>query len=176
MNIYQKFGILSVSFLFLLWLLFQPLSSLGPHRSYLKMPCRWHEITQVELNDFLGVWSNMMQSSYKDSIKDSSLTTTPSYPKTFKSWLYVQHWSIERFFYTEQRIRDLLKYAEIKTRLADNKKIASKSATNLRNMNKDLEERLSTSPYSDKELDLIILNIFQITEVLDGRAILKAPR
>ena len=172
MNVYKKLGISFASFTFLFWLFFQPLSSIGLHRNYFDVPSEKHQIDQVELNDFLKVWSNMMSSSFKNTVKSASLKTGSSYPLSFLRWLKLQHWSVERFFYTEQQIRDMLKYAEIKTRLKDNNEIARKSHTNLNKMNKDLETRLEASPYSEEELDLIILNMYQITEVLSGRAIL----
>lgn len=176
MNIYQKFAIIFISFSLLIWLLLSPLTDIDINRKYIEMPEDNHKLTQVELNDFLGVWSNFMQSTFKDSLKSTSLASKESYPSSFKNWLDLQHWSVERFFYTEQKVRDLLKYAEIKSRLEENMKIVKSSNINLHSMNKDLQSKLERCPYDSTEIELIINNIYQITEVLSGRAILGNPR
>lgn len=159
--------------LILIWFIFKPLSDISFSKSYLEMPNGEFEITRQELNDFLEVWGNMMQSSFGKSFEGASLKSENEYPENLKKWLKLQRWNIERFFYDEQRIRDLVKYAEIKQQLRDNKKIAKSSLINLKSINKNLEKSMDAIPYRMAELELIEANLYQITEILAGKAILK---
>ena len=173
MNIYQKFGVILLSYIFLGWFVCQPLTDVGRYKPYFQMSENGHEITHDELNDFLYVWANMMQSSFGKSFSSKSLKSGDKYPEGLQKWLALQYWNIDRFFYDEQRIRDLLEYVEIKRQLDDNKKIAKASRINLNDMNKDLQKRLEANSYNDYELELIEANLYQIGEVLSGRAVLK---
>ena len=66
----------------------------------------------------------------------------------------------------------MVEYVDVKHQLSDNAKISRSSHINLNDMNQALEKRLDANLYSDEELDLIETNLYQITEVLSGKAIL----
>ena len=172
MRVYKKFLIKFVTYIILAWFVCQPLTEIGRYKPYNEMPSEEFEITHKELDAFLEVWGDMMQSSFAENFKGTSLKSGNQYPRGLKSWLKLHHWDIKRFFYDEQRIKDLIEYAEIKHQLKDNKKITKLSQINLNDMNKDLEKRLETTSYSNEELDLIEANLYQITEILAGKAIL----
>lgn len=171
MNTYKKMGILFVSYLFLGWFLFQPLTEVFRYKPYYSMSESGHEITHKELNSFLMVYSNMMQSSFKEHFYSKSMRS--EIPKSFQKWLNLQYWDIDRFFYDEQRISDLLEYIEVKKQLQDNEKISKSSNINLKNINSALEKTLQAYEYNEKELNLIEANIYQISEIFAGRAVLK---
>lgn len=170
MSIYKKFGILFVSYIFLAWFMFQPLTEVFRYKPYFTMPDETYEITHKELNAFLSVYSDMMQSTFKEHFNAKSMKS--EIPASFQKWLRLHYWNIDRFFYVEQRIRDLLEYIEVRRQLEDNKKIAKSSNINLNSMNDDLEKTLYAHNYNEKELELIEANLYQITEILAGRAIL----
>ena len=170
MSIYKKMGVLLVSWIFLGWFMFQPLTEVLRYKPYFSMSEEGHEISQKELNAFLSVYSDMMQSSYKEHFNAKSMKT--ELPKSFQKWLKMHYWDADRFFYDEQRIKDLLEYIEVKHQLADNKKISRITNINLHNINSDLEKRIYAYNYSQNELSLIEANLYQITEILAGRAVL----
>ena len=172
MNIYKKFGIQLATCVILIWFVCQPLADVGRCTTYMEMPEEEHELTHSELNAFLEVWGYMMQSSFKEKFKGTSLKTDGQYPKGLQKWLRIQHWDINRFFYVEQRIKDLVEYVEVKKQLDDNAKIAKASRINLNDMNTTLRKRLDANSYSNNELNLIETNLYQITEILAGNAVL----
>ena len=173
MSIYKKFAISLVSYIFLGWFICQPLNDIFRHKPYYSMPEVEYEINAEELNAFLNIWSRMMQSSYGEQLRANSLKTEKSYSKGFTDWLELQHWNVERFFYDEGRIRDLLEFVDVKKQLNDNHNIAKSAHINLSHINKDLEQRLETSRFNDYEVKLIETNAYQITEILAGRAVLE---
>lgn len=173
MSIYKKFAIKFATYIALAWFVCQPLTEVFRYKPYFEMPEEEYEITHKELNAFLTVWGNMMQSSFREKFTSSSLKAEGKHPKCLQTWLEIQHWNIDRFFYDEQRIKDLVEYVDVKHQLSDNAKISRSSHINLNDMNQALEKRLDANLYSDEELDLIETNLYQITEVLSGKAILR---
>ena len=163
-------GILLVSWIFLGWFAFQPLTDVFRYKPYFTMSEEGHEISRKELNAFLYVYSDMMQSSFRDYFSAKSMRS--EIPSSFKKWLKMHYWDVDRFFYDEQRIKDLLEYVEVSHQLEDNKKISKSSNINLNSINSDLEKRLYAYNYNHEELELIEANMYQITEIMAGRAIL----
>lgn len=164
-------AILFFSFLFLGWFLFQPITDVFIHEDYSLMNEYGHKITRKELDAFLDVWSDMMNSTFKESYNNNSLKKEKLV--SFQKWLKLKRWNIDRFFYDEQRIRDILTYLDVKAKLEGNRKIAKKSSINLDNITSDLEKHLDHYHYDEKELSLIEANIYQIVEILSGRAVLE---
>ena len=173
MSIRKKFSIKLMVFAFLAWFLCQPLIDVGRYKPYFEMPDEDFEITYNELNDFLDVWERMIHSSFGENFKSSSLKSKQPYPKELQKWLRLQHWDIKRFFYVEQRIKDLMEYVEVRNQLRDNTKIIKSSQINLNEMKENLKKRLDMNPYSEEELDLIESALYQITEILAGKAVLE---
>ena len=170
----KKIGITCASYILLGWFICQPLTELGIHKPYFEMPEQEHEISFDELDAFLNVWSKLMQSRFAEDFNKKSLNIKGEHPKNLKKWLKLQYWDIERFFYDEQRIRDLLEYVDIKLQIEENQKISKMSGDmNLNKFNKSLEQRLKTSSFSENELNLIETNRYQITEILSGEAVLE---
>lgn len=172
MSILKKLLIKLTVYIFLAWFICQPLIDIGRYKPYFEMPEEEFEITYNELNDFLDVWGRMMQSSFGEEFTGSSLKSEQKYPKGLQKWLRIQHWDIKRFFYDEQRIRDLVEYVEVRNQLQDNKKIAKSARINLNEMNKNLKKRLDMNSYTNEELELIESGLYQITEILAGKSVL----
>lgn len=169
----KKLGIACASYILLGWFVCQPLTELGIYKPYFKMSKNGHEISISELDSFLNIWSKLMQSRFAGNFNKKSLNMKSGYPKNLKKWLELQYWDIERFFYDEQRIRDLLEYVDARLQLEENKEISRKSGKiNLHGIIKNLEQRLEASSFNEKELDLIEANRYQIAEILSGRAVL----
>ena len=173
MNPIKKISIACASYILLIWFIFQPLTEFGIHMPYYEMSENGHEISHSELDSFLNIWSKLMQSRYSGDFNKRSLSMKTEYPSSLRKWLKLQYWDIERFFYDEQRIRDLLEYVDTMQELEDDKQITrSSSKVNLSNIIDELEKRLEANPFGKKELDLISANRYQISEILAGRAIL----
>ena len=172
MSVYKKLGISFVSYIFLGWFICQPLLDVGVYKPYNKMSSNGHEISASELNSFLDVWAKMVQSPIGDKVSLKSLKSKRHYPRMLKSWLKLHNWDTERFFYDEQRIRDLMEYIDAKQHLEDNRKISKTSYINLNDIISNLEKRIETKSFNEDELELIENNKYQISEILAGRAIL----
>ena len=169
----KKLGLACVSYILLGWFICQPLIDFGIYKPYFEMSKNGHEISHRELDAFLNIWSKLMQSRFAGNFNKKSLSMKTEYPSSLKKWLRLQYWDINRFFYDEQRIRDLLEYVDIKQQLEDDKQISRTTAKiNLRGIISELEKRLEENPFDEKELDLIHANRYQISEILAGRAIL----
>lgn len=173
MNLYKKFAIIFASFIFLGWFVCQPLNEVFRYQPYMKMSEEGHKISHKELDAFLAVWSEMFYSYWGRTFDGKSLKDNQKYPKGLEKYLRMQSWDIERFFYDEQRIRDMMEYVDIQQKLKDSKQIAKSGVRiNLNDIISDMEKRLDTSSFDKKELELIEVNKYQIEEILTGRAIL----
>ena len=147
----NKIIISLVSYIILGWFVCQPLTDIGRHLPYQKMSENGHELSSDELNAFLNIWSKMMVSRYAENFDGKSLQKNGKYPRGLKTWLNLQYWDINRFFYDEQRIRDLLKYSDVKHHLEDNQKITRSSNINLTDHIQDLKQTLNSASLSKKE-------------------------
>ncbi len=169
-----KFSILVVSFSLLLWLFFQPLHKLGISKPYNEPPVAGQKIDAYELNEFLSLWSKIMQGPLNKYIKQISLSSRAEYPTRVVKWLEAQNWNVERFFYNEQRLHELLDYVNLRANLNSNINLQQKGNVNLTDLINEQKKRLKMCPYSNDELDLVEANMYQITEIFAGRAVLAS--
>ncbi len=167
----QKFLILSLSFLFLGWFVFQPMVRLGVDKPYLNPPVSGQTINAAELSAFLDLWSRVQQSELKKYIGQMSLSAKNEYPRPLVKWLEAQNWSVERFFYDEQRLYELARCAKLKISLEGHKALAAHN--NLRDIIRQQQRQMKACSFGADEMTLIEANLYPITEIFAGRAILE---
>lgn len=176
----KKFLILVSAFVFLAVILTTPLADLGRFDSlYDEMPEQGHIITIDELNAFLSVWSEFM---HKDIAGYSSQQLSLSrhdaesgFPPQLVRWLKRQGWGAERFFYNEQKIRALINAASLEENLNANRQLLKKMEDNdnLKSIVRSQEEQLKLIKVNKQELELIKANLYQVSQILEGKAVLK---
>jgi len=80
-------------------------------------------ITQDELASFLPLWREFF-SKYADKTDFSSISFTQNLPSdvlpfNMKLWLRSKGWETNRFFFVEQRLRDIINYINMKRHAKD---------------------------------------------------------
>lgn len=171
----RKFTILLLSFIGLAWFIFQPLAKIGFDKPYQNAPTAEQKIDAAELNAFLNLWSRMMQGPLKDHVGQVSLASGKSYPRELVKWLDAQNWNTERFFYDEQRLHELVDYVNLRANLKSNIELSQRTGANLEEIIADQRHRLKACPFAEDELMLVEANLYQITEIFAGRAVLAKP-
>ncbi|MCQ2741011.1 MAG: hypothetical protein MJ210_02715 [Alphaproteobacteria bacterium] len=164
--------ILTFSFLGLFWFCLQPITDIGASKEYMQKPLPEEKLTVKELQDFLVLWSQVMQGSMKDSIGQMSLKTEGKYPKDVEQWLKSKKWSAERFFYDEQKIRELLEYVNLRINLKSNIALNKQNGVNLQSIINSQQKRMDKCPYSEDELALIEVNRYPVMQIFSGGAVL----
>ena len=120
-----------IAFVAVGWICFQPLSKIGVNKSYLETPKALHKLSQDELIDFLMLWDQMQKGELKGYLEQIPLKNEEGYPRPIVKWLELNNWSVERFFYDEQRIRDILSCVNLERNLNTNVEVSKKTGINL---------------------------------------------
>ena len=170
-----KFAIILLSAVFLAWLIGQPLSEIGRQRTYDDPPSAGQKLSAAELNEFLDLWSRMLHGKLHRYVGQISLSSGKSYPGPLVKWLKLQGWDVERFFYDEQRLRELIDCVALVENISGNVAMSQHSTVNLSQIISEQRLRLKSCRFDQDELDLIKSNLYQITEVFSGRAVFAAP-
>ncbi|MBE6443811.1 MAG: hypothetical protein E7020_03990 [Alphaproteobacteria bacterium] len=166
-----KLIILIIVFYGFWWLFSHPLNKIGVDMPYFSPPAEDHKIDAEELSSFLDLWSRMMQSGLKQKVAQVSLRSADSqYPQELVKWLEAQNWNVERFFYNEQRLAEIVDCVNLRKSYKSNVKLAKQSK--LGEIVKDLKQKLEVCSYDDDEMALVEANLYQITEIFAGRAVL----
>ena len=161
-----KFAIGTVIYIILGWFVCQPLTEIGRTRPYAKMSENGHQITHLELTNFMDIWYKMTETKYAKNYNIKSLKSSNRYPKGLITWLKLQDWDIDRFFYDEQRIQDLLKHVDLKHQLEDDREIDANSGINLDDIINDLEKTLRSTSFNEEEIALIEINRYEISKLM----------
>ena len=170
MSLKLKILVMTAVFIFLGWFLSTPVNRIGVNTSYLEAPVGEKQFDKKELNAFLDLWSRMMHSSLKDEVSQISLKKDNDCPYALKAWLKAQNWSVERFFYDEQRLRDIIKCAELKKNYDANLKLSGTRGVDLQNIISDLKEKLQLCKFAESELYLVGAYLPQIIDILEGKS------
>ena len=112
----KRLCIACISYILLGWFICQPLIDFGRYKPYLEMSKNGHEISHKELDEFLNIWSNLMQSRFAGNSNKKSLHMKTGYPSSLKKWLRLQYWDINRFFYglcASGTVRSCIGYDEL---------------------------------------------------------------
>lgn len=180
----RKFLILLLSFVGLAMIITTPLTDLGSFgNAYDYMPEQGELIDIKELNSFLAVWADFIRNDiagYKSQqLSLSNRNSADGFPPQLVRWLKRHEWGVERFFYTEQKIRELVNIATLEKSIEANRKLLKKmgqdtaSGANLKNIIDGQEEQLKLVHFNKQEMELIKANLYQINMIMDGKAILK---
>ncbi len=174
----KKFFILLAAFFFLGIILTTPLSNIARFgANYDTRPVPEDVLSVKELNAFLRVWSEFMQKDLSKTMGQVSLQQNSEVPPQVKRWLSTKGWSAERFFSLEQRIKELVTVATLQNGLEDNrrllKEMSGPGADNIKDIVSLQEKRLNALHYNPKELAIVRNNLYQIEQVLSGKAVLK---
>lgn len=173
MKLKIKIPILIIVIWFFSWFLFEPISQMGLKGIYSNPPEAGQKITAPELKSFLDLWSRMQQSELKDILGQMSLRSNNEYPAVLVKWLEAQQWNVERFFYNEQRLHGLIDYVNLNNSLKSNIALSKTTGANLKEVIENQQQRMSSCPYDEDEMMLINNNLYQITEIFAGRAVLS---
>ena len=74
-----KLLILIIVFVFLGWFIGQPIHKIGPKGAYQQEPAVNQPLTSEELNAFLEVWAQLMNSNLKETSGQLSLSSEKNY-------------------------------------------------------------------------------------------------
>ena len=176
MKLKIKLPILIVVIWFFSWFLFEPISQIGLKGVYSNPPEAGQKITASELKSFLDLWSRIQQSELKEILGQISLRSDKEYPSVLVKWLEGQQWNVERFFYNEQRLHGLVDYVNLKSSLESNIALSKKTSANLQEIIENQQQRMNACPYDEDEMMLIKDNLYQVTEIFAGRAVLSNKR
>lgn len=157
------------------WFCCQPLNRIGRHFPYLSMPAAEEYLNVTELNAFLDLWSRINYGPLKNYMWQISLKSGSTYPRPLVKWLEAQGWSAERFFYDEQKVRELLEYVKLEGNIASNVKLSKRTSANLDEIVKEQRRHLKVRNFNESEIKLIKDNLYQINEIFAGRAVLAKP-
>ncbi len=168
-----KILIIILSFLFLGWFIFQPLNDVGADKTYLQAPVEGQQIDAAELGEFLDLWSRIINGPLNKYLKQISLSSGAQYPQEISKWLRAQHWSVERFFYDEDRLHGLVDCVNLKNSLDSNISLSKQSQINLNAIIEEQSKKYMMCKYSDEEMSLVKDNLYQISEIFAGRAVMN---
>lgn len=134
------------------------------------------------MNSFLGLWSELMHKDIggyrSQQLSLSNQSTQNGFPPQLVRWLNRQGWSAERFFYDEQKLRELVNVARLEKTIAANENLLKQNTVNdtlktsLREIVGKHKKQLSAIKVNPQELALVKENLYQITQILDGTAVL----
>lgn len=166
--------ILLASLVVLIMILSTPLTDIARFgSSYLDAPSADIRLDVQEINDFLRVWSDFEQKGLNQSMKQVSLNQDSRIPPHIVRWLYAKGWNAEHFFAVEQHLRELVTIAALQNNLEDNKKLQEKGVANVRQIIDEQERQFAALKYNPQELALVRANFYQISNILEGKAVLK---
>ena len=156
--------IVSLIFVFLvIYFLFQPLFT-EKRTTLTHDVSNTENISFSEMDAFLEVWSQYCQKGYKDEVGNSvsifNENINGAIPKNIQIWLKRRDWTVERFYYVEQRLRAALKEAIMEQHFEHNKNMLQKggniiSSGNLRKIVAEQDKKQTAWEVSREEIDMM---------------------
>ena len=161
-----KLLILVVVFATLGWFCLQPPLTINIAGIYMEPPSKHHKFTPTELNDFLTVWYQINQTKYlKKKLERIPLQNADSYPWVIVRWLKLKRWNTQRFFYDEQRLKDILNCVNLKMNLNANIQASKRTNIDLKDLVMHQEESMQACLFDEEEINLVESNREQIISV-----------
>ena len=158
--------ILVVVFVTVGWFCMQPVLKDNTTGIYMEPPSKHHKFTPTELNDFLTLWHQISQTRYlKKKLERIPLQNEESYPWVIVRWLKLKGWIAERFFYDEQRLKDILNCVNLKMNLNANIEASQKANINLKDLLLHQKEGMQACLFDEEEINLVESNREQIISV-----------
>lgn len=151
------------------------------------------EISFEEMQDFLEIYStynkkHLYENKYEGDVEDISLTLSTDqqsleYNHDLINWLGKRNWQVDRFFYCEKRLNDIIKakilrdtYLNSKPMLEMQIEDADRNKALLLTLKANLD-MLKEAPYktgiTDSEMDMVSNNFEDIKDILSGKAYFK---
>ena len=169
LNRRMKVLIIIVVFAATWWLCTQPLIKVGADKSYMQSQELSHMFDQKELYDFLIVWDQIQKGKLKKYLDKIPLQNEGEYPRQIVKWLELNNWSAERFFYDEQRLRDIINCVDLERSLSTNIEASEKASINLKELVANQKQRMKSCSFDKKEKKLIEYNRNQIVSIFVKR-------
>ena len=178
MSLKKKFLILLGSIAFITLVISTPVQNIGRlGTAYTEAPVTGENLTAKSLNKFLQTWSKFIKTDI--SLQQLSLIDSSSeekYPSQVVRWLRINGWNAEHFFYIEQRLREAVTAASLQETIEGNKAILQKmregdAYDNLQKIISMQQAQLNAVKITPAELELVKSNLYQINQVLEGKAV-----
>lgn len=138
-------------------------------------------ISAEELDSFLPVWKDFMV-EYADSAGISEISLTQKLPSEalspqMKRWLKKKDWDVNRFFFVEQRLHDIVNYVYIKRHAKDVIEVMTAALKteknpamkeNIKNVIASQQEILDNKKINNPETLLIENRLDEIIKVIEN--------
>ncbi len=155
-------------------------------RDYSEQLQRGEFITRSEMLQFLETWSEFCRTNiYQQENMQASLSMdkpSKSFPPRVVSWLRNRGWHADRFFYVEQRLKSIVKSAQLQQEVLDNKDAVETAGRDaggaaqdaLNNLMQQQTVQMNLYQVTDGEISMVLPQINIILDILEGRT-LYAP-
>ena len=163
--------IITICIIILMWFCTLPVLRLGADKTYIESPYQNEKINTQELADFLALWQRMMNGSIKKYVAQISLKSSGQYPRPIVKWLELQNWNVERYFYIEQRLMQIVEYVNLRKNLEGNISISASGNINLGEIIADQKKKMSACPFGEDEMQLVEQNLYLITQIMSGNPV-----
>ncbi len=180
MSLKKKILILLGSIAFVTLVICTPIQNIGRlGTAYSEPPVAGENLTLKSMNAFLKTWPEFIKTDI--SLQQLSLSGTSAaekFPPQVVRWLRANGWNAEHFFYIEQRLREAVTAAGLQQTIDSNKLILQKmredaAAENLQKIISMQQAQLAAIKITPAELELVKNNLYQINQILEGKAVLK---
>lgn len=161
-----RYVLLSVLFIAGMIFIFTPIKNIGIEQPYIEAVSNGHVFDEQELEDFLYIWRKAVSGYAKNYMPSSSLDEMSRPSGVFLRWLKLHNWNAQRFFYDEQRLRNLAECVEVKSSLDSNETMQKEGGAQLDNLMDLQKQQLSVCKYDKDELELITTNISKIRKLI----------
>lgn len=137
------------------WFMSVPIVHWGADMTYAQSVDENHTFNEQELKDFLNLWHKAVSGYVKNYMPSASMDENSLSRGIFSRWLKLHNWNKNRFFYDEQRLRDLIGCAEIQNNMDSNIEIQQKTSTNLSDLLNMQKKQLALCHFDQKEIELV---------------------
>ncbi len=142
-------------------------------------------ISRGEMLQFLETWSDFTAKNIFQSpdIQASLSMEKPSesFPPKIARWLRHKGWHADRFFYVEQRLKSIVKSAQLQQQVLENRKLLASTKPNfsnsaynaLQNLINEQDAQLNLYHVTQGEIDMVMPQLPLISDILEGRAVYR---
>lgn len=171
----------------------QPMHYPAPQKIIRKVTTPLHAnlpiVTFNEMDDFLALWSEYLTKrigkagGYQISLSNQELKK--SLPRRTTDWIENQNWEVRRFFYVEQRLRSIIKAADLKNQGAASrenlqKRIAEtedkETVESLKKLLEQQENLYKIENVTEGEINMVQSHLEVIKDILNGKVFYRPER
>ena len=144
---------------------------------------RGEYITRSEMLQFLETWSEFTSTNiFRNGNIQASLSMdapSESFPPKVARWLRSKGWHADRFFYVEQRLKSIVRSAQLQQQVLDNRELLASAKLNfdnsaysaLQNLINEQDTQLNLYRVTQGEIDMVIPQLQLINDILEGRIV-----